>query len=99
MANLRAEEDHLDDVEDFLEAHKQLEHLRARRRGTAIIIESGPKVDPSTHARLQRTSVHRWSLDIADHQGRWQSTPYTDGLESLLTQLLSEFPWILEPRD
>ena len=96
MATLRAEEDHLDDVEDFLESY---EHLSARRRGDAIIIESGPKADRSSHVRLRRVGVHRWSLEVADHQGRWEPTPYVDTLESLLTQVETEFGWVLEPRD
>jgi hypothetical protein len=99
MADLRAEEDHLDDVDDFLELNEQLQHLRTRRRGNAIVIESGPKNDRAAHARLRRTTVHRWSLEIADHRGRWEPTPYTDELESLLTRLVSNFPWVLEPRD
>jgi hypothetical protein len=96
MATLRAEEDRLDDVEDFLESY---EHLSARRRGDAIIIESGPKADRSSHVRLRRVSVHRWSMEVADHQSRWEPTPYVDTLESLLTQVEAEFGWVLEPRD
>lgn len=98
MTALRAEEAHLDDVEDFLESDERLEHLRARRRGNAIIIEAGPRDDPSAHARLRRVSVHRWSLDIANHTGRWEPTPYTDQLESLLDLLVSNFSWVLVPR-
>lgn len=99
MASFRADEDHLDDVEDFLERHKQWKHLRARRRGDAIIIESGPKSDVSTHVRLRRISAQRWSLDISDHLGRWEPTPYEAALEPLLKQIATEFAWVLEPRD
>lgn len=99
MTALRAEAAHLDDVEDFLESDERLEHLRARRRGNAIIIEAGPKDDACAHARLRRISVHRWGLEIADHVGRWEPTPYTDELESLLGVLVSDFPWLLAPRD
>ena len=70
MASLRADETHLDEVEDFLESRTQYKHLKARRRGDAIIIESGAKADPSTHARLRRISAQRWSLEMADHRGR-----------------------------
>lgn len=96
MAALRAEEDHLDDVEDFLESY---EHLNARRRGDAIIIQSGAKADRTSHVRLRRVSVHRWTLEVADHQGRWEPTPYSDTLESLLAQVETDFGWVLESRD
>ncbi len=96
MAALRAEEDHLDDVEDFLDSY---EHLNARRRGDAIIIESGVKPDRTSHVRLRRVSVHRWTLEVADHQGRWEPTPYNDTLEALLAQVETEFGWVLEPQD
>jgi hypothetical protein len=99
MSTLRAEDDHLEDVEDFLASRKQLKHLRARRRGDAIIIESGPKNAPSLHARLRRISVSRWSLDMPDHRGRWEPTPYTDTLEPLLKQLVKDFPWALVPAE
>jgi len=99
MASLRADETHLDEVEDFLESRTQYKHLKARRRGDAIIIESGAKADPSTHARLRRISAQRWSLEMADHRGRREPTPYTGTLESLLTQLASDFPWALEARE
>jgi len=99
MTALHAEEHHLDDVEDFLEADDQLEHLRARRRGNAITIESGSKQNLAAHARLRRVSVHRWSLEIADHLERWEPTPYTDELEPLLKLLVSDFPWVLALRD
>lgn len=95
MSTLRAEEDHIEDVEDFLDSHNQLKHLRARRRADAIIIESGSKNEPTLHARLRRISVNRWSLDMPDHHQRWESTPYSDTLEPLLKQLVKDFPWAL----
>ena len=99
MKSLRAEEDHLDDVEDFLESRKELKHLRARRRADAIIIESGPKAEPTPHARLRRISVSRWSLEMPDHRGRWEPTPLEGLLEPLLAQLVNEFPWALASVD
>jgi len=99
MTSLRAEEDHVEDVEDFLATRKELEHLRARRRADAIIIESGPKAEPTPHARLRRISVSRWSLDMPDHRGRWEPTPYAGLLKPLLTQLVDDFPWALASVD
>lgn len=97
MATLRAEEDHLEDVEDFLARRKGLKHLRARRRADSIILESGSSGAVSSHARLRRVSVHRWTLDMPNHLGRWEPTPYEAALEALLTQLVRDFPWALAP--
>lgn len=99
MKSLPAEQAHVDDIEDFLASRKKLNHLRARRRGDAIILESGPKTDPSPHARLRRISVNRWSLDMPDHRGRWEPTPYIGLLEPLLSQLVNDFPWAMAPID
>jgi hypothetical protein len=99
MSTLRAEEDHLDDVEDFLATRKALKHLRARRRADTITIESGPKTDPTAHARIRRISVHRWALEMPNHLGQWEPTPYTNTLEPLLAQLVKDFPWALAPVD
>lgn len=99
MTKLRADEDHLEDVEEFLGGRERCTHLRARRRGDAIIVESGPDAGASPHVRLRRIGVHRWALDVADHRGRWEPTPYTGTLEGLLTQAVGEFAWVLEPKD
>ncbi len=99
MAALRAEEDHLEDVEDFLDNHESYDHLKARRRADAIIIESGEKADRVSHVRLRRVGVHRWTLEVADHQGRWEPTPYIGPIQTLLAQIQTEFGWVLEPRD
>lgn len=98
MGSLKAEDYHLDDVEEFLET-RNLEHLRARRHGHAIVLESGPKGDSHLHARLHRITANRWQLDIADHRGRWEPTPYNDSIEPLLILLETQFPWTLAPVD
>ena len=84
------------DVEKFLHA-RGLTHLRARKRGDAVIVESGPTTDPVKHLRLRRDTVHLWLLDLADHTGRWEPTPYRQSTEALLALVADTFPWTLEP--
>jgi hypothetical protein len=74
-------------------------HVRTRTYGAAVIIESGPKRDPARHARLRRDTVHLWCLDIADHRGKWERTPFRATLDELVASLMREFPWVLAPLD
>lgn len=48
-------------VEEMLHA-TGAKHLRARKYGSSVIVESGPKEDPVKHFRLRRDTVHLLSL-------------------------------------
>jgi hypothetical protein len=80
-------------------ADRGLRHLRARKRGELVIIESGPEDDPLLHARLRRDTVHLWTLEIATHTGRWERTGFRDLRDKLLDLLVTTFPWIVAPRE
>jgi hypothetical protein len=96
MPKFQAEDSHPKTVERLLHA-RQLHHLRARKYGAAVIIESGPLDDPVKHLRLTRDTVQLWLLDIADHQGRWERTGERATLEDLITLVVDNFPWTLQP--
>ena len=72
-------------------------HLRARKRGVAVIVESGRADDPVHHFRLRRDTVHLWRLDMATHTGRWQSTPFRAQLDELVAMVVDSFPWTIAP--
>jgi len=74
---------------------KGLAHLRARAYGSLIVIESGPKDDPYPRARLRRTAVHLWSLEMATHTGKWEKTPFRATLTELLDLMVDTFGWTL----
>lgn len=95
MAKQRAEGSQAREVEQFLRRFPELHHLRVRRRGDLLTLESGPPRDPLRHARLRRDTVHLWRLEMATHTGRWEKTPFRDQLMTLLELLVSQFPWIL----
>jgi hypothetical protein len=92
-----AEQMDLDDVMDFFARRRNLAHLRARKRGAFITLESGPFDDPVRHARLRRLSVNYWTLECATHTGRWEPTGERDTLDALLERLTTTYPWVLEP--
>jgi hypothetical protein len=89
---------HCTEVEEFLHGHG-FDHLRARKYGSTVIVESGPKGDAIKHVRLRRDTVHLWLLDVADHRGKWEPTPMRAPLDDLLADLVGSFPWALASRE
>ena len=90
----KAESHHASRVEALLHEHDVM-HIRARKYGATVIVESGPEDDPVRHLRLRRDTVHLWRLDIAGRGGRWESTPLRGNIESLVSAVVEEFPWAL----
>ena len=96
MAKYSAEPYQATDLREFF--HEQgLEHLRVRKYGAQLIIESGPEKDPIKHARFKRDTVHLWKLDMATHTGRWETTPFRGLLDDLRQMLVDDFGWVLTP--
>lgn len=73
------------------------EHLRVRKRGAVLTIESGDKVNPWPHARLRRDTVHLWLLEMAVRGGRWERTPFRGLMNELVDALFDDFPWTIAP--
>jgi hypothetical protein len=95
MPKLAADAAHVAATTAQLHAHSGLGHLRVRKHGSAVVIESGPTEDPVKHARLVRDTVGLWLLDIADHRGRWGDTGLRATREALTDSLIGEFGWVL----
>jgi len=74
---LPAESFHATDVQTVLRKHG-LKHLRVRRHGNTLAVESGPVKKPFKHFRLCRDTVHLWRLEMAGHGQRWEKTPFRD---------------------
>lgn len=96
MAKLLATPQDAAAVSSYLTA-EGLSHLRARKYGALVIIESGPESDPFAHARLRRDTVHLWTLELATHSGRWEKTGLRGQWRELLKALITSFPWTLAP--
>ncbi len=94
MTKYRAESYHASSLECDL--HKQgYEHLRVRRYGALLVIESGPAKDAVKHARLRRVTEQYWTLEMATHTGMWQSTGLRDLKDKILEKLVQDFGWTL----
>ena len=93
---LKAEPHHASRVQEALHAAGAT-HLRARKYGAGVIVESGPDNDPIKHFRVRRDTVHLWCLDMANHRGKWERTPFREQIEALVQMVLKQFPWTLTP--
>lgn len=91
-----AEPHHATRVEKLLHS-RGASHLRARKYGATVIVESGPTSNPVKHFRLRRDTVHLWCLDMANHTGRWERTPFRAVLDELVGMVVDSFPWTLTP--
>ncbi len=85
-----------DSLAQLLEG-RELNHLRVRRHGVLLVIESGPDDDPLPHARFRRLGAHIWQLEMPSHTGSWQPTPFRGQMQVLLSMLETDFPWALAP--
>ena len=90
----KAEAHHASRVQALLHERGAV-HIRARKYGATVIVESGPPDDSVRHARLRRDTVHLWLLDVAGRGGRWEPTPMRGNIESLVATLAENFPWAL----
>jgi hypothetical protein len=73
-----------------------LSHLRARKHGAAVIVESGPEDRPWKHFRLRRDTVHLWWLDVAGRGERWEKTPFRAQRDELVDMVVESFPWTVQ---
>jgi hypothetical protein len=95
MPKHHAEDSHAKAVERLLHA-RDFAHLRARKYGATVIVESGPANDAYKHLRFTRDGVHVWQLHIANHRGRWEFTPFRGPLDQLVTLVADALPWTLQ---
>lgn len=94
-----ADQDDADDLLELLHVERELRHLRVRRRAGVLTIESGPKDDTVSHARLRRVTKHLWTLEVASHMGDWQATGLRSLMPDVMRTLQHQYPWVLAPRE
>lgn len=96
MAKYPAESYHASDLKKYL--HEQGHaHLRVRKYGAQLILESGREDAPIKHARFRRVTVQYWTLEMATHTGKWESTGLRGLLDDLRKMLVDDFGWVLTP--
>ena len=79
----------------LLEAHEPTAGMDVRIFGDHLILgrpdPSAPDGQAEIEDRLRLTafSAHRWGLAVKRHTGRWEKTPFTGGLDELVTVMLN----------
>ena len=96
MAKYNAESSQASATERFLR-QQGLDHIRVRKHGAVLNLESGPADAAIKHARLRRVSVNYWTLEMATHMGRWERTGLRDTRDNLLASLVRDYSWSLTP--
>jgi len=83
------------DVENKLQ-EKGLKHLKVAKRGVNIVIysedEDGGK---ENRCRLTYVKPRKYILNMANHTGKWEPTPFEGTLDELLEMVIEQFPWTL----
>lgn len=79
-------------------ARRSFPHLRVRRRGPVLTIESGKKPNVVAHARLRRDTVHLWILEMPTASEKWEVTPHRDNMDRQVQLLVTDLAWPLAPR-
>jgi hypothetical protein len=84
-------------LDDLVKRRWGLSHLRVRRHGVLLTLESGPDDDPIPHLRFRRLGAHIWRVEMPTDSDGWEVTPLRGQIEKLLEFLVTETPWTLAP--
>jgi hypothetical protein len=99
MPKLAADRVDLLCVEGYLRQHQELAHLRVRKHGALMILESGPQSDAIPHARLRRVTKQWWTPELPTYGGTWSPLPARLPIGEALELLRTEFSWVLTPQE
>ena len=72
-----------------------LNHLKVTKRGENIIIYAEDKYGKSNRCRFIYIKANFYNLNMANHLGRWEPTPFQGALDELLEMVIEQFPWTL----
>jgi len=85
-------------VEEKLQERK-LCHLKVDKRGSSIVVYSSGENGKENRCRFTRIKTGLFVLNMANHTGRWESTPFEGSLGELLEMVIEQFPWTLTNYD
>ena len=77
-----------------------LKHLKVAKRGVNIVVysedETGGK---ENRCRFSYIKDGLYKLNMSNHTGKWERTPFEGTLEELLKMVIEQFPWTLSNYD
>ncbi|TFJ92656.1 hypothetical protein [Lentibacillus salicampi] len=85
-----------DVLEGILE-RKGFTHLNVRKHGNHLVIYSVEDDEKVNRARLTKVTAQYYQLGMADHRGKWESTPFRGTMDEMVTLLTNDFAFALAP--
>lgn len=76
-------------------AAEGLAHLRVRPYGRHLVIYSEEDGERVNRVRFTRVGRGHYELQMADHRGRWEPTPFEGRLGELFQTLTQQFRFLL----
>jgi len=71
------------------------DHLNVMVRSNHLIVYSQHEDEKENRARLSHIARGQYQLSMADHMGKWESTPYTGDVNEMTSLLTGEFGFAL----
>ena len=81
-------------VEKILQEN-QMDHLLVTVRGTNIVVYSEYEKQKENRCRFTQARANSYIMNMANHSGKWEATPFEGSLEELLQMVIEQFPWVL----
>lgn len=98
MPTIPADESHRDSLAALLRPRRALRHLRVRAHCALLILESGPRDDPTPHVRFRRVTRQWWNVEMPAGR-RWDPVPVRGSLAEMFRLVADDFGWVLLPYD
>ncbi|WP_324670183.1 hypothetical protein [Geochorda subterranea] len=70
-------------------------HLGVLSRGRYLVIYAEEGGEKMPRLRFGRIDQGRYALDMANHRGGWEPTPFTGTLAELFSLVTEQFGWVL----
>ena len=72
---------------------RELYHLSVDKRGANIVVYSSGENGKENRCRFTYIKTGLFVLNMANHSGRWEATPFEGSLDELLEMVIEQFPW------
>jgi hypothetical protein len=72
-----------------------LNHLKVTARGESIVIYSEYNEKKENRCRFTHLSDQTYLLGVANHNGKWEITPFEGAIDELLDIVINQFGWVL----
>ena len=75
-------------------------HLKVTKRGDKLVIYSDNGAGgKENRCRFIYEKAGTYTLNMANHTGKWETTPFEGSMEELLEMVMEQFPWTIANYD